>query len=728
MLRLAVFLLAVCVLSPAQPLPSTEPLTAGGDLAIQMVEGFSRYLSRETAAGIRNRKPSRERLCEITGAVDTRLSFESPELVSSLQQPAQLGEGPGYTVLAVRWPVLPGVTAEGLLLQPKAPPAARVVALPDADKEPEDLAQAFRLAASGCQVLIPSLINRQDTWSGNPRIRMTNQPHREYIYRMSFPVGRHIIGYEVQKVLAAVDWFQKQGSQPVAVYGYGEGGLVAFYAAAIDERIQTAVVSGYFQPREDLWREPIYRNVWSLLKDFGDAEIAKLIAPRKLIVEPRPGPTVTGPPEATGQRRGAAPGILAPVPLESIRKEAERARHLGANIEVAEDGIENLLAAARIKAARSSSPKLTIKLDRAARQRRQFEELVEYSQRMVRDSERIRYEKLAGLDLKTPQGWTQSSKPLRDQVWNEMIGRLPAPTIPPNIRTRRSLSGVKWDGFEVMYDLFPDVHVYGVLLLPKDLKPGERRPVVVVQHGLEGRAQDMFGQPEVEQTGGKATTFFYYRNIGSRLADQGFIVYSPQNPYIGENLFRQMQRQAHPLRLSLFSLILAQNERLLDWLTSLPYVDPARIGFYGLSYGGKTALRVPPLLDRYALSICSGDFNEWIVKLTTVDAKNTYIFTQEYEMWEWDQAHIANHAELAMLMAPRPFMVERGHRDGVGEDEWVSYEYAKVRRFYDEMGIGDRTTIEYFNGPHRINGVGTVGFLKKFLMRPANLLGVAERD
>jgi cephalosporin-C deacetylase-like acetyl esterase len=512
------------------------------------------------------------------------------------------------------------------------------------------------------------------------------------------------------------------------VYGYGEGGLVAFYAAAIDERIQTAVVSGYFQPREDLWREPIYRNVWSLLKDFGDAEIAKLIAPRKLIVETRPGPTVTGPPKPDGQRRGAAPGVLAPVPLESIRKEAERARHMGANIEVAQDGITSLLTATRIRAGRSSPPNLTVKLDRGARQRRQIDELVEYSQRMVRDSERIRYEKLAKLDLKTPQGWTQSGKPLRDQVWNEMIGRLPAPTLPPNIRTRKSLSGVRWDGFEVVYDVFPDVYGYGVLLLPKDLKPGERRPVVVVQHGLEGRAQDMFGQPEVEQTGGKATTFFYYRNIGSRLADQGFIVYSPQNPYIGENLFRQMQRQAHPLKLSLFSLILAQNERLLDWLTSLPYVDPARIGFYGLSYGGKTALRIPPLLDRYALSICSGDFNEWIVKLTTVDAKNTYIFTQEYEMWEWDQAHIANHAELAMLMAPRPFMVERGHRDGVGEDEWVSYEYAKVRRFYDEMGIGDRTTIEYFNGPHRINGVGTVEFLKKLLMRPANLLGVAERD
>jgi hypothetical protein len=149
----------------------------------------------------------------------------------------------------------------------------------------------------------------------------------------------------------------------------------------------------------------------------------------------------------------------------------------------------------------------------------------------------------------------------------------------------------------------------------------------------------------------------------------------------------------------------------------MPEVDPARIGFYGLSYGGKTALRIPTLLDRYALSICSGDFNEWVDKLTNVDEPISYMFTNEYEMSEWNLAGVANHGEMAKLMAPRPFMVERGHRDAVGIDERVAYEYAKVRRFYDELGIGDRTEIEYFNGPHMMHAVGTVAFLRKYLGR-----------
>jgi hypothetical protein len=44
---------------------------------------------------------------------------------------------------------------------------------------------------------------------------MTNQPHREWIYRPAFELGRHIIGYEVQKILALVDWFRAfRGKSP----------------------------------------------------------------------------------------------------------------------------------------------------------------------------------------------------------------------------------------------------------------------------------------------------------------------------------------------------------------------------------------------------------------------------------------------------------------------------------------------------------------------------------
>ena len=70
---------------------------------------------------------------------------------------------------------------------------------------------------------------------------------------------------------------------------------------------------------------------------------------------------------------------------------------------------------------------------------------------------------------------------------------------------------------------------------------------------------------------------------------------------------------------------------------------------------------------------------------------------------------------MAALIAPRPFMVERGHDDGVGIDEWVNYEYAKVRRLYSQLKIPERTEIEHFAGGHECHCAGTFQFLAKHL-------------
>ena len=183
------------------------------------------------------------------------------------------------------------------------------------------------------------LINRDDTFSGVPGIPMTNLTHREWIYRMAFEAGRHIIGYEVQKVLAAVDWFAKENVKqlaPIGVVSYGEGGLLALYCAALDQGISTTMVSGYFQPRENLWKEPIYRDLWGLVREFGDAELAGMISPRTLIVEASRGPEVSVPPPVTTvHQEGACPnGTLVSPALDAARQEVERARPFFAGLKV----------------------------------------------------------------------------------------------------------------------------------------------------------------------------------------------------------------------------------------------------------------------------------------------------------------------------------------------------------------------------------------------------------
>ena len=125
----------------------------------------------------------------------------------------------------------------------------------------------------------------------NGRAKLTN---REFLYRSAFELGRHLIGYEVQKVLAAGRLVRarsgRRRTRRIGVFGYGEGGVIALYAAALDPRIDAVCVSGYFDDRNDVWQQPIDRNVFGLLDQFGDAELASLVAPRTLIVEAAKGP------------------------------------------------------------------------------------------------------------------------------------------------------------------------------------------------------------------------------------------------------------------------------------------------------------------------------------------------------------------------------------------------------------------------------------------------------
>lgn len=60
----------------------------------------------------------------------------------------------------------------------------------------------------------------------------------------------------------------------------------------------------------------------------------------------------------------------------------------------------------------------------------------------------------------------------------------------------------------------------------------------------------------------------------------------------------------------------------------------------------------------YCLSICSADFNEWVLKNASTRHNFSYIWTGEYEIFEWDLGSTFNYAEMAALICPRPFMVE----------------------------------------------------------------------
>ncbi len=294
------------------------------------------------------------------------------------------------------------------------------------------------------------------------------------------------------------------------------------------------------------------------------------------------------------------------------------------------------------------------------------------------------------------------------KAWHEeVVGKLPVYAGPLRVRGRLHSETASYRATEIVFDALPGVIGQGVLLEAKS--GARRRPLVILQHGLEGSPEVYFGQAR------DSKEFATYRNFAEDLLAAGFTVYCPQNPYKGD--FRRLQLLAHPRGLSLFAFIEAQYRRMLDYLENLPSVDRERIVYYGLSYGGATALRVPVFDPRFKAIVCAGNFNDWIPKLIDPQRKFSYVPTREYEMYEWRQAWVASHAELAALglrlhKRPIPFFVERGRQDPVGIDEWVSREFARLQGY---AARADLVRIAFFDGPHRVDGAEALPWLRRMV-------------
>jgi len=742
----------VCVLfvtlstgSNAETLPGTEPLNISDDIASNLVAGADRFLLKKieqaaircindlkTAVSIGTElNEQRQKLRAMLGLLDPPVQFEELELLSTVDQPAKIGRGDGFDVFAVRWPAFADVYGEGLLLRPvNTEPWASIIVVPDCEQTPEQLAGlasglpqesqvARRLAENGCEVIVPALLDRNfGPHKGRARITA-----REFIHRSAYVLGRTMTGYEVQKLLALIEWHRRNKRRPLGIFGYGEGGRLTLFTAALIGEPLPACVSGYFDDRSNLWQEPIDRNVFGLLEHFGDAGLA-CMAGRRLLIEAARGLEA----EFTGQGGGAPSRLVSPT-LESVQKELKQAAEIlrrpttdmlaisgnGQGPFGTDKTLERFLHVVSSESTRrlrpiGAPPQLLAATNIAKnRQARMFHELDRHNQWLLTESPYVRANFMKQLDTSSIENYQKSAEKYRQLFYTQIIGKFDDKLLPPRPRTRKTWDFPKWSGYEVLLDVFPDILAYGVLLLPKDIRPDERRPVIVCQHGLEGRPTDTFLNNNPA-----------YHDFAAKLAERGFITFAPQNLYLFKDRFRTLQRKANTLGKTLFSIITPQHEQILNWLAQQPFVDPERIAFYGLSYGGKTAMRVPAILTNYCLSICSADFNDWVWKNASSRSPYSYVWTGEYEIFEFNLGQTFNYAEMAALIAPRPFMVERGHFDGVAPDETVAYEFAKVRHLYAaRLKLPDRAQIEWFAGPHTINGKGTFDFLHKHLKWPA---------
>jgi dienelactone hydrolase len=252
-----------------------------------------------------------------------------------------------------------------------------------------------------------------------------------------------------------------------------------------------------------------------------------------------------------------------------------------------------------------------------------------------------------------------------------------------------------------MYEVCPGLQSYAVRIRPKTKGP---HPGLVVQHGYMGTPEMACGLVESANAADYA-----YRSMGLRAARRGYCVIAPHHPsgygsnsdavdvplpnfpdrdvHYGKNRLHRLCVLAGG---TLLGLDMLASSRAVDILLQDEEVDAARIGCYGLSRGGQTALYLPALDRRIRASVCSAYFNERLPKLIGPYSRTNYIDWFAEGQILPAQAALFSDADIVSLIAPRAFAAEAGVGDGAVDQEAARREYGRAQVHYEQLGLSER--------------------------------------
>jgi hypothetical protein len=261
-----------------------------------------------------------------------------------------------------------------------------------------------------------------------------------------------------------------------------------------------------------------------------------------------------------------------------------------------------------------------------------------------------------GRSARTPEDWVKRRAEILAQ-WHRLMG----PWLPlldkPQLVFREQARRENFLQHKVTVPIAPGQTVPGYLLVPEGKGPF---PAVLVPFY---DAETSAGLNEKQ-----------HRDFGRLLAKRGFVVLCIGSP--GGDALKPDPGQPSWQPLSFLAYVAANCHTTL---AQLPFVDAARIGVVGHSYGGKWAMFASCLYDKFAAAAWSdpgivfeesrGSINYWepwylgraektVRKPGRVTPANPRTGAYKVMMEQGRDLH-----ELHALMAPRPFLVSGGAED-----------------------------------------------------------------
>lgn len=358
------------------------------------------------------------------------------------------------------------------------------------------------------------------------------------------------------------------------------------------------------------------------------------------------------------------------------------------------------------------------------RQKQLYENYERYYQQQCEQARKNRSDRWHR-DFSSLKAYEQSIQPQREHFlqllggWKWERGELKL-----RVESLFEFDGIKVS--RVWIRIFDDVEMDCLLLMPQGAK---KHPAVLAQHGWNGTPEDVCGFVD-----NAVKPDYSYHQIGARLARTGFIVIAPHMvggwvPWPGDNRFidsipdkvfgyarTRVQRRASLVGMNLMGAEMFALSRAVDYLITLPEVDPENIGMYGLSQGGTSALYFPALDTRIKASVSSAYFNQRDNKMLIRRSGITpFIDSFEEDRFTWPNLLDFSDSDIASLICPRAFFAENGMKDSSVFWEDAREEFSLLKNYYEKLGIPERAEQHLHPYGHIALGSRAIPFLKKHL-------------
>ena len=292
-------------------------------------------------------------------------------------------------------------------------------------------------------------------------------------------------------------------------------------------------------------------------------------------------------------------------------------------------------------------------------------------------------------DVETLQQWQDRKPELRRQLL-DMLGLQP---MPEKAELHVTVTGeVERDGFRVKslhFQSLPGLYVTANLYIPAEVN--DRLPAIlyVCGHGRVAKEGVSYGNK------------VHYHHHGGWFARNGYVCLTIDTLQLGEiegihhGTYREkmwwwLNRGYTPAGVEAWNCI-----RAIDYLQTLPEVDPDRIGVTGRSGGGAYSWWIAATDERIKCAVpVAGitDLQNYVVD-GVVEGHCDCMFMFNTHQWDYPV--------VAALVAPRPLLISNTDRDSIFPLDGVYRTFTKVRKIYELHGASENLALHITAGPHK---------------------------